>query len=101
VIPKTVHFNVPNYPNSDLFNDFFWIGNYETNRYLANLYKDLANYDKRQVIETLFATHMRASSIVPRHYPFEVVLERRTRGFDGLPETGPHTQRRKEEGNFV
>jgi hypothetical protein len=101
VIPSTVHFGVPNYPSSDLFNEFIWIGNYEANLYITSIYDCILSYDRSQITERLYRMHMDVGSLKPRHYPFEVVLERRTRGFDGLPETGPYTERRRSEGDFI
>lgn len=101
VIPSTVHFRVPNYPNSDLFNDLFWIGDYEANLYITSIYDNILKYDKSLIAERLFRVHMDAGSLKPKHYPFEIALERRTRGFDGLPETGPYTERRMREGDFI
>ena len=101
VIPSTVHFGKPNYPNSDLFNDFFWIGNYEANLYITSIYDYILNYDKSLIVERIYRSHMAVGPLKLRHYPFEFALERRTRGFDGLPETGPYTERRNREGDFV
>jgi len=101
VLPSTVHFGVANYPNSDLFNDFLWIGNYEAHLYITSIYDCILKYDRSQIIERIYTTHMDAGHLKSRNYPFEFALERRTRGFDGLPETGPYTERRKREGDFV
>ena len=101
-IPEDVHFTLKNYPISDIFNDYFWISSYQVGKYISELFKKITSMEKGTFAEKYFALHI--SMNIPKiiHYPFDLALERRTRGFDTiLDETTVYTQRRKVEGDIV
>jgi hypothetical protein len=102
IIPEVVHFNLKNYPSSDIFNDFFWISSYQVGKYISELFKNITNMEKNTLIEKYFALHISMNMPKLIHYPFDLTLERRTKGFDShLHESNVYKERRKIEGDFV
>lgn len=79
-IPKNVHFAGANYPNSDIFNDYFWISSYEVGKYISELFKNIRSMQKGMITEKYFALHISLNMPKLTHYPFDFALERRTRG---------------------
>jgi len=101
-IPENVHYNLKNYPSSHIFNDYFWISSYKVGKYISEIFKNLTNMEKGHIVETYFALYI--SKNIPKilNHPFDLALERRTRGFDAnLNETAIYSERRKIEGDLV
>lgn len=102
-IPENVHFTLKNYPNSDIFNDYFWISSYQVGKYISELFKKITSMKKGMFVERYFAVYISMNMPKLAHYPFDLALDRRTHGgFDtNLHETSVYTERRKIEGDFV
>ena len=101
-ISETVHFKLKNYPSGDIFDDLFWVSNYTAGKYLSNLFTSITSMNGGRAMEHYFATHLSNNNYRIAYHPFDIALERRTRGFDAdLEETPVYTRRRKEEGDFI
>lgn len=102
---ETVHFNKRNYPYTDIFDAFFWISSYETGKYIAEIYlhiEDVARICKKKNCEQHFGEYLSRKKLSILHCPFEIALERRTRGFEeNKEETSVYTRRRQQEGEYV
>jgi hypothetical protein len=101
----TVHFKKRNYPYTDIFDAFFWISSYEIGKYIADIYlhlEELVQICKKKNCEQYFAEYLSRKKLSILHCPFEIALERRTRGIeDTKEETRVYTRRREIEGDYV
>jgi hypothetical protein len=81
---ETVWFNHPNYPLSSRFNDYLWIADYKTSKYITDIYLGLPQlYTKKaNYSEKIFANYMLdiPFQISISHFVCEFNLDRRTRG---------------------
>ena len=101
-ILQKVHFTQPNYPGSRMFDDSFWISTYPVGKFISEIYLNLPTMKAGKCTEEYYADYLDREKFSILKYPFDVVIERRTRGFDAnLDETPVYTARRKAEGDFV
>jgi len=101
-ISEILHFRLRNYPNGDMFDSLFWITDYNVGKYMSELFTVINKMEGGKTLECYFATHLFNNRPRVIQSPFDLTLERRTRGFDAnLDETPVYTRRRKEEGDFV
>lgn len=109
-LPSTVWYTQKNYPTSTLFNDFFWVSSYPIAKALASAYTTLLHIPAitpDTIVERIFQLYCDylirlQTPLTLLHCDFDVVLERRSRGFDAnLVETRVYTTRRLQEGDFV
>jgi hypothetical protein len=104
-LSTTVHFTRKTYPHTDIFDAFFWISSYDIGKYLADIYlnvEELAKVCREKNCEQYFAEYLSRKKVSILNYPFEIALERRTRGIeDYSAETIAYTRRRQTEGDYV
>jgi len=103
-IPENVHYTSKNYPNSNIFNDYFWISSYQVGKYISEIFKQITSMPRGIIVERYFALHISMNMPKLLHCQFDLALERRTRGgFDAnlVDETTFYTERRKIEGDFI
>lgn len=102
-IPENVHYNLHNYPNCHMFNDYFWISSYKVGKYISEIFNNITSMEEGKIVEIYFALHVSKNMPKILNCPFDLALERRTRGgFDtNLEETTFYTERRRIEGEFV
>jgi hypothetical protein len=91
-----------NYPGSRIFDDLFWISTYAVGKYISEMYLNLPTMKRGKYTEEYYADYLDREKFSILKYPFDLAIERRTRGFDdNLEETRILTARRKECGDFV
>lgn len=99
ILPDKVWFSNLNYPYSNEFNDFFWIGDYAASKYIADTYENLTELFKPGICnEQLLASRLIHSPIkfTISQIKCEFNLDRRTRGIENhLEETRYFTRKRK------
>lgn len=99
ILPDKVWYIEKNYPFFGLFNDFFWIANYQTSQYIANTYYFLSEIvDKSICLEKLLSIRLNNApfKIKVSHFKCLFNLDRRTKGVEPwLTETIELTQKRK------
>jgi hypothetical protein len=96
-----VWFNHPNYPLSNRFNDIFWVADYKTSKYIADIYLVLpklftkkANYPER--ILAIYLKNI-PFQITISHFFCELNVDRRTRGAEmWYEESRVMTERRRK-----
>lgn len=100
ILDTNVHFQRKNYPEGDIFNDFFWISNYETGFLIATFYNHIQNYKINDgYLELYYKLYLddNKDKLKIYNYSFDVWLDRRTKGFDSnLEESYILTKRRQE-----
>jgi hypothetical protein len=103
IMPKSIHYNRTNWPNGKYFNDYFWISDWATGKYISRMHEVMPKESKLHVAERYLAIHLtNKPGISINHYDFDIALERRTRGFDdNLEETRVYTARRIAEGDYT
>lgn len=99
---QKAHFTKLNYPGSRIFDDSFWISTYAVGKYISEMYLNLPTMKRGKRTEEYYADYLDREKFSILKYPFDLAIERRTRGFDdNLEETAILTARRKECGDFV
>jgi hypothetical protein len=100
LIPSNVWYNQKNYPHTDVFNDYMWIADYKTTKYIASLYNEIP-VNNSMCLENLFAYHISKQEYIIWNFKCCFNIDRRTRGNEmHLLESNELTTRRQNEGDY-